>query len=81
MAEAKTKPTGESVTAFIKRLDGDQRRKDCAALVRLLKQVSGAPAKMYGPSIIGFGTETIQYANGKAGAWSIVGVGQEEAKC
>jgi Domain of unknown function (DU1801) len=72
MAEAKTKPTGESVTDFIKRLDGDERRKDCAALVRLMKQVSGAPAKMYGPSIIGFGSQTIQYANGKTGAWPIV---------
>ncbi len=72
MAEAKTKPTGESVTAFIKRLDGDERRKDCAALVRLMKQVSGVPAKMYGASIIGFGSQTIQYANGKTAAWPIV---------
>jgi hypothetical protein len=60
------------VTAFIKRLDGDERRKDCAALVRLMKQVSGVPAKMYGASIIGFGSQTIQYANGKTAAWPIV---------
>ena len=72
MAEAKTKPTGESVTDFIKRLDGDERRKDCAALVRLMKQVSGAPAKMYGSSIIGFGSQLIQYASGKSSAWPII---------
>jgi hypothetical protein len=70
--EAKTRPTGESVTAFIKRLDGDERRKDCAALVRLMKQVSGAHAKMYGSNIIGFGSQLIQYANGKTSAWPIV---------
>ncbi len=72
MAEAKTKPTGESVTAFIKRLDGDERRKDCAALVRLMKQVSGAPAKMYGPAIVGFGSQQIRYANGTTAAWPLV---------
>ena len=72
MAEAKTKLTGQSVTAFIKSLDGEQRRNDCTALVRVMKQVSGAPAKMYGPSIVGFGSQTIQYASGKTGAWPII---------
>jgi hypothetical protein len=72
VAEPKTKPTGESVTDFIKRVDGDEQRKDCTALVRLMKKVSGAPAKMYGPSIVGFGSQAIQYANGKTGAWPIV---------
>ena len=72
MAEPKTKLTGQSVAAFIKTVDGDQRRKDCAALVRIMKQASGAPARMYGPSIVGFGSQTIQYAGGKTGAWPIV---------
>ena len=79
MAEAKTKPTGESVTDFIKGLDGDQRRKDCTALVRLMKQVSGAQATMYGPSIVGFGSQQIHYANGKTGAWPIVAFSPRKA--
>ena len=72
MAEPKTKLTGQSVAAFIKTVDGDQRRKDCAALVRIMKQASGAPARMYGSNIVGFGSQTIQYAGGKTGAWPIV---------
>jgi hypothetical protein len=72
VAETKTKPTGESVTAFIKRLEGDERRKDCAALVRLMKQASGAPARMYGPAIVGFGSQPIQYADGKTAAWPMI---------
>jgi len=72
VAEPKTKPTGESVTGFIKRVDGDQRRKDCTALVRLMKQAAGAPAKMLGTNIIGFGSYPIQYASGKTGAWPII---------
>jgi hypothetical protein len=72
VAEAKTRPTGESVTDFIKRLDDDERRRDCGTLVRLMKQVSGAPAMMYGPSIIGFGSQVIHYANGKTAAWPII---------
>jgi len=72
VAEAKTKPTGESVTDFIRRVDGGERRKDCAVLVRLMKQAAGAPAKMLGTSIIGFGSYPIQYAGGKAGAGPII---------
>ena len=72
MAEHKTKPTGESVTDFIKRVDGDERRKDCTALVRLMKQAAGAPAKMLGTSIIGFGSCPIQYAGGRTGAGPII---------
>jgi hypothetical protein len=72
MAEPKTKLTGQSVAAFIKTVDGDQRRKDCTALVRVMKQATGAPAKMYGPSIVGFGSSLIRYASGKTGTWPIV---------
>ena len=79
MAEAKTKLTGQSVTAYIKSLDGDQRRKDCTVLVRLMKHASGAPAQMYGPSIVGFGSRMIQYAGGKTGAWPIVAFSPRKA--
>jgi hypothetical protein len=72
VAEPKTKPTGERVTDFIKRVDGDERRKDCTALVRLMKQAAGAPAKMLGTSIIGFGSYPVQYAGGKTGAAPII---------
>ena len=72
MPEPKTQLTGQSVAAYIKTVDGDQRRKDCTVLVRVMKQATGAPAKMYGPSIVGFGSQPIQYAGGKTGVWPIV---------
>ena len=72
MAEPKTKPTGESVTDVISRLADEGRRKDCAALVKIMKQAAGAPAKMLGTSIIGFGSYPIQYAGGKTGAWPVI---------
>ena len=72
MAEAKTRPTKQSVAAFIKGVDED-RQKDCTTLVRIMKQASGAPATMWGRNIVGFGTYELEYANGSVADWPIVG--------
>ena len=72
MAEAKTRPTKQSVAAFIKGVDED-RRKDCTTLVRIMKEASGAPATMWGTSIVGFGTYEVNYANGSVADWPMVG--------
>ncbi len=72
MAEAKTQPTGESVNAFLDRVTVGDQRKDCAALVRMMKGVAKAPAKMWGSGIVGFGTCPIQYASGRTADWPIV---------
>ena len=72
MAEAKTKPTGESVNTFLDRVTTGDRRKDCAALVRLMRDAAKAPAKMWGSNIVGFGSYQMQYASGRTGDWPIV---------
>ena len=72
MAEAKTRPTKQSVAAFIKGVDED-RQKDCTTLARIMKEASGAPATMWGANIVGFGTYEITYANGRVADWPIVG--------
>lgn len=72
MAEAKTKPTGESVTTFLDRAAAGDRRKDCTALVRLMKEAAGAPPKMWGSSMVGFGSYETQYASGQTADWPIV---------
>ena len=72
MAEAKTKPTGESVTAFLDRTTEGERKQDSAALVRLMKDASGAPAKIWGSGIVGFGTYAMRYAGGRTADWPIV---------
>ena len=55
MSEPKTRPTTESVAAFLARVADDERRADCKSLVRLMKAATGKPAKMWGASIVGFG--------------------------
>ena len=72
MAETKTRRTKESVASFIKGVD-EERRKDCTTLVRIMKDVSGAPATMWGTSIVGFGTYELKYADGRTADWPIIG--------
>ena len=55
MAELKTQATGASVSAFIKAIADEQRRRDCTALVQLMEKTTGSKPKMWGPSIVGFG--------------------------
>lgn len=67
MAEAKTKPTKASVAAYIAAIPDETRRKDCKTLVRMMKKVTGKPAKMWGPSIVGFGKYHYVYDSGHEG--------------
>ena len=72
MAESKTRPTKQSVASFIKGVD-EERRKDCTTLVRIMKDASGAPATMWGTSIVGFGSYELKYASGRTADWPIIG--------
>ena len=67
MAENKTKPTQISVTAFIDALTDEARRADAKALVKLMQRATGEKPKMWGPSIIGFGTHHFKYESGREG--------------
>ena len=73
MAELKTKPTNSSVKAFLEKVTDDGRRKDCQALVRIMKKAAGAEPKMWGPSIIGFGDYRYKYPSGRENDWFLVG--------
>ena len=55
MAELKTKKSNESVSAFLKAVDNEQRRKDCLQLLDVFKNVTKMQPKMWGGSIVGFG--------------------------
>jgi len=61
MAEIKTRPTGDDVTAFLDSVPDEQRRTDAVAMLGLMERVSGAPAEMWGSSIVGFGRH--EYTN------------------
>jgi hypothetical protein len=73
MAEIKTTPRATSPAAFIKQVDGEQRRKDCRELVALMREVTGHPPKMWGTSIVGFDRYQYQYASGKEGESLLTG--------
>jgi hypothetical protein len=66
MAENKTKATEASVQAFIKALP-ERRRDDAEALLRIMQSVSHEKPKMWGPSIIGFGSYHYRYDSGREG--------------
>ena len=75
MAKAvlKTAPRAASVEAFLKQVPDEARRADCLALVKLMKKVTRADPKMWGPSIVGFGSYHYKYESGREGDWFLTG--------
>lgn len=80
MAENKTKPTKASVAAFLKKAASGQQLKDCQELVKLFRELTGKPAKMWGPSIIGFGSYHYVYESGREGDAPLVGFSPRKPK-
>ena len=72
MAANKTKPTKLSVAAFINALTDRERRADAKALVKLMESAAGEKPKMWGPSIIGFGSYHYKYESGREGDMPVV---------
>lgn len=68
MAKNKTAETEVKVTDFIHSfVDNDQKKEDSFRLIELMQEWSGFEAKMWGPSIIGFGSYHYKYASGHEG--------------
>jgi len=73
MAEVKTKPTNESVEKFLNKVSDEERRADCFAVAKIMEEITGEKPKMWGPSIVGFGSYHYKYASGREGDWPITG--------
>ena len=73
MAELKTKKTGGSVTAYLNTIADKQKRADCKVVATMMRAATGNQAKMWGSSIVGFGSYRYKYASGHAGTWPICG--------
>ena len=67
MAVNKTKPTVISVQEFIDALPDESKRADARKLVALMQSGTGEVPKMWGPSIVGFGTVHYRYDSGHEG--------------
>lgn len=73
MAEIKTKPTEVSVDQFIDAVPDPQRRADAGKVRAMMERITGEPAKMWGPSIIGFGSYHYKYDSGHEGTMCRLG--------
>jgi hypothetical protein len=73
MAENKTKASEGSVENYIAAIDDETRRKDCEGLVQLLSEATKHPPKMWGSSIVGFGSYHYKYESGREGDMCLVG--------
>ena len=72
MAENKTKPTKLSVAAFIDAITDEARRADAKALVKLMQTAAVEKPKMWGASIIGFGSYHYKYESGRQGDMPVI---------
>lgn len=74
MAKNKTQETEKDVFEFIEEFTtSEQKRKDSHELIAMMTKATGFEPKMWGPSIIGFGTYHYKYASGHEGDMPILG--------
>jgi hypothetical protein len=70
-AELKTRPTEASVDDFIASIEDPIRRADAEKTLEMYKRITGERAIMWGPAIVGFGSEPLKYATGRELDWPL----------
>ena len=73
MAANQTRPTDARVSTFLAAVDDAQRRDDCQALLAMMSRITGQPAVMWGPSIVGFDSYHYRYESGREGDMAVTG--------
>ncbi len=73
MADQKTKPTTQSVDAFLDKIGDEARRTECLALLGLMKRVTKSEPQIWGSGVVGFGNYHYKYASGHEGDCFITG--------
>jgi len=79
MAGQKTKVTKINVKDFIAKVENETRRKDAVTLLKLFAKATGWKAKMWGPTIIGFGRYDYTYETGRTGSICVTGFSPRSA--
>lgn len=72
-AELKTRPTKASVEKFLKGVTDEQQRADAQKVLEMMKRLSGEEPVMWGPAIIGFGSQMLKYSTGRELEWPRTG--------
>ncbi len=73
MSELKTKQNDASVETFLGSVQNDRRREDSFTVLELMRRITGDEPRMWGASIVGFGSYRYRYASGRTGEWPRIG--------
>lgn len=73
MAELKTKPNEQNVDTFLDSIEPEWKRHDSWEVLKLLRKITGEQPKMWGASIVGFGSYHYKYKSGREGDWFLTG--------
>ncbi len=73
MAENKTKPTDDSIEDYIASRANAQQKADCRELMALFKRITRQTPRMWGPSIVGYGSYRYTYESGRTGEAPLAG--------
>ena len=73
MAKLKTTPNDGNVFDFLNSVEDDIKREDCFTLLELMQKLTKAKPKMWGGSIVGFGSYHYKYESGREGDWFLTG--------
>jgi hypothetical protein len=79
MAELKTKLNDDSVEDFLNTVEDERKKEDSFKLLKMMEDISGEPAKMWGGAIVGFGSYHYVYASGREGDWMLSGFSPRKA--
>jgi hypothetical protein len=71
MAELETKLNDASVDDFLNGIKDEQVREDCRTIAEIMRKATNAEPKMWGSSIVGFGSYHYKYASGREGDWML----------
>lgn len=73
MADLKTQPNEKSVEQFLNEVEDPGKREDSFQILRWMKQITGEEPRIWGDSIVGFGSYHYKYDSGREGDWFLVG--------
>ena len=73
MAELKTTENKKSVASFLSAIEDVQKRADCKAIAKMMRDATGKRAKMWGTAIVGFDKYDYKYESGRSGTFMVTG--------
>ena len=79
MAEIKTKKTAADPAKFLNAVKDEQVRKDCWTIAKMMRKATKSKPKMWGPSIVGFGSCRYKYPDGREMDWMLIAMSPRKA--